>query len=145
VFGMLAVNAIYSGWLKAMPIADLMIVGFWGALYAAIVPAPWQVYLFIGAMTAIMHIFQIQQDRDVDAANHVSTTAVRIPRLATFAFVAFCLSIAYSLLAPLGPIWAATAAVPLALRLAIPDTSHAWMASRVYCGVALVALLRTLA
>ena len=144
VAAMLAVNALYSGWLKGIPIADLLIVGVWGAAYAAIIPAPWRLYVFVGAMTAIMHIFQIQQDRNVDARNHVSTTAVRVPHLATLAFAAFCVSIFFSLLGPLGPIWAATAAVPLVLRLAIRDTGRAWMASRVYCGIALLALLRTL-
>ncbi|MDJ0786998.1 MAG: UbiA family prenyltransferase [Myxococcota bacterium] len=144
VLAMLGVNSLYSFWLKGLPIADLLIVGVWGAFYAAIVPAPWRIYVFIGAMTAIMHIFQIQQDRDVDARNEVSTTAVRIPQLATVAFAVFCASIFFALLEPLGPIWASTAAIPLILRLGIGDTGHAWMASRVYCGVALLALLRTL-
>lgn len=142
---MLAVNAAYSQWLKGMPVVDVIIVGVWGAAYTAIVPASWRVYLFIGVMTALMHVFQIQGDRDVDAANRVSTSVVRLPRIVVPIMFAVCgILLAWGLSGPLGPVWAATGFLPLALRLVIRHTETAWTACRLYCGVALVALLSSL-
>ncbi|MHC5035566.1 MAG: UbiA family prenyltransferase, partial [Planctomycetota bacterium] len=66
VAAMIAINFTYSWWLKGVPIADLLVVWAWGATYTAIVAPPWLLCVTVGLMTAIMHVFQIREDRDVD-------------------------------------------------------------------------------
>ena len=141
VAAIFAVNVCYSWWLKGVPVADLLIVWAWGASYVAIVGPPWSVCVAVGLMTAIMHVFQIQEDRDVDAANHVVTTAVGWRHAAGGAVALLCAALYAVLIAPLGPWLALSAFVPLALQVLFADTAKAWMASRVYCGATVLAML----
>jgi 4-hydroxybenzoate polyprenyltransferase len=141
---MLGINFLYSWWGKGKPMLDLVVVGAWGASYAAIVASDARLCASVGLMTAMMHVFQMHEDRAVDAANEVSTTAVQLPHLITAALGALCAGLAAVLYEPLGPLAAASAFVPLGLRLGVADTGRAWMACRVYCGLALVAALWSL-
>lgn len=142
VTAMIAINFAYSWWLKGVPFADVVIVCVWGGTFTAIVTTSWSLCLAVGLMTGIMHVFQIQEDRDVDAANEVITTVVRSGgRAANGAIALLCLGLYSALLGPLGPIWAASAFIPLLLQRLCADTSSAWMASRIYCGIAVLASL----
>ena len=135
---MLTVNFLYSWWLKGVPALDLVAVVAWGASCAAIVSSSPVFCASVGVMTAMMHVFQMQQDRRVDAANEVSTTAVRLPHLVTLSLGALCAMLAAILYRPLGALGALSAFIPLGLRLLWTDTGRAWMACRVYCGFALL-------
>lgn len=141
VTAMIAINFCYSWWLKGVPFVDLVIVCVWGATFTAIVTTSWSLCLAVGLMTGIMHFFQIQEDHDVDAANQVMTTVVGSGRAANGAIAVLCIGLYFSLLDPLGPVWAASAFIPLMLQRVCTDTATAWMASRVYCGVAVLAVL----
>ena len=138
---MLGINFLYSWWGKGKPLLDLLVVGAWGASYAAIAASDARLCTIVGLMTAMMHVFQMHEDRAVDAVNEVSTTAVRLPHLATLSLGALCAGLAAALYEPLGPLVAASAFVPLGLRLSVSNTARAWMACRVYCGLALVLAL----
>lgn len=138
---MLGINFLYSWWGKGKPLLDLLVVGAWGASYAAIAASDARLCAIVGLMTAMMHLFQMHEDRDVDAVNEVSTTAVRLPHLATLSLGTLCAGLAAVLYEPLGPVLAATAFAPLGLRRLVSNTAGAWMACRVYCGLALVAAL----
>lgn len=141
VLSMLGINAVYSLWLKRVPVVDLVVVGLWGAAFVAIVAAPLWLCATVGAMTSLMHLFQIQQDHAVDAENRIDTTVVRLPGSAGIALALICASLAGLLAIPLGAPGALSAAVPVALRVSTPETGRAWMASRVYCGIVLFAAL----
>ena len=138
---MLGVNSLYSWWGKGRPGVDLVLVGVWGASYAAVVVSDAGLCLSVGLMTAMMHVFQMQQDRAVDAANDVTTTAVRLPHLTNVSLAGLCAGLAAALSGPLGLPGAASAFVPLGLRLGVHDTGRAWMACRVYCGITLLWVL----
>jgi len=138
---MIAINFSYSWWLKGVPFLDVVIVCAWGASFAAIVTPPWSLCLAVGLMTGIMHVFQIQEDRDIDAANQVMTTVVGSERAANGVIALLCGILYFALLDPLGPFWAASAFIPLLLQRVCVDTATAWMGSRIYCGIALVAVL----
>ena len=139
-----AVNALYSHLLKGQPILDLLVVGAWGGLYAALAAPPWRIALAVGLMTSVMHVFPTLVDRDVDAANHVRTTAVVSRYGATAALVLAGAALFVALLPLLGPALALSAFLPLALRLLVRRTGAAWMLSRLYCAVTLIAALRVL-
>ncbi len=138
------VNALYSRLLKGTPGVDLAVVGVWGFLYAGLVDPPWRIALLVGAMTAVMHVFQTLVDREVDAANRVTTTAVHSRGAALGGLAAGCAVLALVLLPLLGPAAALSGFAPLALALAVRRPGIAWMASRLYCAVALLAALRVL-
>ena len=141
VLALLCVNTAYSYTLKGVPLVDLVVVGVWGAAFAAIVSSEALWWAAVGAMTSIMHLFQIKQDHRVDAVNGITTTFVRLPNAATASLVAICVALGAALGQLTGALGALSAAIPLALYLAIPDTLRAWMACRAYCGVALAAAL----
>lgn len=141
VSAMIAINFGYSWLFKGVPYADVIIVCAWGAAFTAIVTPPWSMCLAVGLMTGIMHVFQIQEDRDVDAANRVMTTVVGSGRAANGVIALLCAGLYFALLDPLGPVWAASAFIPLLLQRVCTDTATAWMASRIYAGVAVLAVL----
>jgi 4-hydroxybenzoate polyprenyltransferase len=138
---MIAINFSYSWWLKGVPFADVVSVCAWGAAFVAIVTPAWSLCLAVGLMTGIMHVFQIQEDRDVDAANQVMTTAVGSGRAANGVIALLCAGLYLAFLDPLGPVLAASAFIPLLLQRLCADTATAWMASRIYCGVTVLAVL----
>ena len=116
-------------------------MGLWGCLYSAIVVPSWRVCVLVGVMTAVCHIFQALGDREVDAHNRVRTTAVFSPSVTTGALGIVC-GVLYLVLSPaLGALWSLSAFVPLALMLGLGATGAAWMLSRIYFGLALLAVL----
>jgi len=142
VAAMVAINFIYSWRLKGVPIADLFIVFAWGASYVASVTPPWSLWVAIGLMTGIMHVFQTQEDRDVDVANDVLTTVAGSARARYGAVALQCAGLYLALLGSLGPLLAASAFVPVLLQRLFVDNAKAWMASRIYCGIVVLAVLR---
>lgn len=138
---MIAINYAYSWWLKGVPVADIATVCAWGGVFVAIVGTPWPICAMVGLMTGIMHVFQIQEDRDVDAANDVRTTVVGSQRAAGRAVALLCAGLFLAQIAPLGALGAATAVTPLLLQRFCARTATAWMLSRVYCGLAVLAAL----
>jgi len=74
--------------------------------------------------------------------NDVVTTVVGSGGAAYGAVALLCAGLYLALLEPLGPLLAVSAFVPVLLQRTLADTAKAWMASRVYCGIALIAALR---
>jgi len=138
---MVAINFTYSWWLKGVPVADLVIVFAWGASYVAIVTPPWSLCIVVGLMTGIMHVFQAYEDRDVDIANNVATTVAGWARARSGAVALLCAGLYLALLGSLGPLLAVSAFLPVLLQRLFVDNAKAWMASRVYCGITVIAVL----
>lgn len=141
VAAIFAINMLYSLWVKGVPFADILLVGAWGGVYAALPDTPWRVCLLVGIMTTVSHVFQILVDRDVDARNDVHTTAVHSPRSVSAVLAGACVALYVALIGPLGPFWALSAGLPLGFHRLAPSVEAAWMLSRVYFGVALLAAL----
>jgi 4-hydroxybenzoate polyprenyltransferase len=140
VAGMLLVNLVYSRWAKGTPGLDLAVVALWGGLFTAIAAAPAGVCALVGALTVLMHAFQMQVDVDVDAGNAVRTTAVAARR--PLALVAgACLLVAGVVYFLLGPAAALTAAVPLAAQIGLRRPQAAWACSRAFAAVVLLLVL----
>lgn len=140
VLAVCAVNALYSNHLKGVPLADVAIVGLWGAFYSGIVAADWRICVLVGVMTAICHVYQILGDREVDELNRVRTTAVLSVPVTTTVLAGLCAILFVALLPSLG-VWSLSALAPLGLDLALGGTAAAWMLSRLYFGLTLVAVL----
>ena len=141
LLSLFAVNLLYSVRLKGVPFADVVLVGLWGSLYSALPGPPWRICALVGLMTGVCHVFQILGDRHVDAANRVRTTAVLSTRTTTAVLAGICGALFAALVPELGPGWALTAFMPLALHLAPASSGTAWMLSRVYFGLAILAVL----
>lgn len=141
VAAVFAINMLYSLRVKSLPFVDIAIVGVWGAVYAAIPDTPWRVCVLVGVMTSVSHIFQILVDRDVDARNDVHTTAVHSLRTTEAMLVGMCALLYALLLGPLGPFLALTAFLPFGSYLGLSRVGAAWMLSRAYFGLALLATL----
>ncbi len=141
VLSLVAVNTLYSMRLKGVPVADVCIVGVWGGCFSAVAAPAWELCVLVGIMTAIMQVFQMLVDRDVDAGNRVRTTAVASRRAATGVLAAACLALVLWLADEWRSPWALTALLPLALHLALGSTQAVWMLSRVYLAVLLIAVL----
>jgi 4-hydroxybenzoate polyprenyltransferase len=141
VISVFAINTVYSLWLKGVPVLDILVVSAWGAAYSAIADPPWRICLVVGIMTSICHIFQILSDREVDEGNRVQTTAVFSIRATTAMLAATCAVLFLVLSADLGPLWSLSAFVPLVLHLGISRYDTGWWLTRIYFGLALVAVL----
>jgi 4-hydroxybenzoate polyprenyltransferase len=132
-----AVNALYSRFFKGIPILDVVVVGLWGAAYAAIV-APLPLVVPVGAMTAACHVFQATGDRDADLRAGVTTTAAS-PRLALLALAISSAALVFGLRA-LG--WLALAgALPLVAGLVLRGSRSSWTASKIAFGAVWILLL----
>ena len=141
VAGTLGANVVYSAALKGVPVADVVWCGLWGALYACIVsdlPATW---LLVGLMTAVCHLFQALDDRDADAANAVTTTAVRSRVLSTVVLAVACLLLCMALRARFGDLWAVTGLIPLAIHLTGTAPRSGWLWTKAYFAVMWLAVL----
>jgi 4-hydroxybenzoate polyprenyltransferase len=126
------VNVVYSTMLKGVPVVDVAWCGLWGALYAAIVspsPAHW---VLVGLMTAICHLYQALDDRAADAANAITTTAVRSRTLSTAVLGVLSVLLFAALRAPFGDAWAATAFTPLAIYFACGSPRTGWLLTKAY-------------
>lgn len=138
---LMVVNAAYSLVIKGIPFFDIAVVGLWGALFAGLASAPLYLCAFVGVMTAIMHIYQISVDLEVDRSNEIRTTAVFGSGTTTSMLALTLVALYFVTLPRFGPLWSATAFLPLLFRLAIPRPTWGWAMSRGYCAVALLALL----
>jgi 4-hydroxybenzoate polyprenyltransferase len=135
VAGVLGANVAYSMIMKGLPVIDVVWCGLWGALYAAIVtPAP-ALWLLVGLMTAICHLYQALDDRETDAANAITTTAVRSPWLSTGMLAGLCALLYTALRPPFGPVWAWTAFAPLVIHFASSEARTGWLLTKGYFGV----------
>jgi len=141
VVALLALNVLYSVRLKGVPFVDVVAVGAWGGLYAAIASPPARLCVLVGVMTAIAHVFQVLEDRDVDAENGINTTAVLSLPATTLVLALLCATLASLLARELGWGWAATGLIPLALHLGFRPGAPAWLGSRGCFGLMLVAVL----
>ncbi|MEE8606057.1 MAG: UbiA family prenyltransferase [Nitrospiraceae bacterium] len=141
VLSVVVINLIYSLWLKGVPIVDILMVGAWGSAYSAVASPAWRICLLVGIMTSVTHIFQILSDYDADTTSRVRTTAVFSAWATTAMFAAACAALFLVLAAELGPAWALTAFVPLALHLGPISNGSAWWVSRIYFGLVLIVIL----
>ncbi|MEB2286371.1 MAG: hypothetical protein B6D46_09255 [Polyangiaceae bacterium UTPRO1] len=137
----MVVNAAYSTRLKGVPVADVVAVWAWGALYAAIVAPPFPFVFLIGVMTGICHLFQTLDDRAADAASGIATTAVRSSTLPRSVLAALTLVLFGSLHGLLGAAAAVTAVVPLAIYFAVADAGAGWLLVKAYFAAVWLALL----
>jgi len=137
VAALFLVNIAYSAVLKGKAGLDVLWVGLWGALYAMVPGAsvPVELLLLVGVMTSICHIFQILRDRDADDTNHIQTSAVASRWLPFAQLGVACAAMATVLWASLGPLAAASAFLPLALRLTLASNQAAWLTSKAYYAV----------
>jgi 4-hydroxybenzoate polyprenyltransferase len=141
VAGVMVVNLVYSTVLKGVPVVDVVWCGIWGALYAAIVePSPWLVGI-VGLMTAVCHLYQALDDRVADAANAITTTAVRSPALSRNVLVALSACLALALAPALGLVWALSAFTPLAIYFACARAHVGWLLTKAYFAVMWLAVL----
>lgn len=137
----MVVNVVYSTLLKGVPVVDVAWCGLWGLLYAAIIGGPPAILIFVGLMTAVCHLYQALDDRASDAANGITTTAVRSEALSRN--VLFVLSVlVFAVLRPaLGAGWALTAFTPLGLFFVAGNPRTGWLLTKVYFGVVWLYLL----
>ena len=92
-------------------------------------------------MTSVCHLYQTLDDRTSDAANGITTTAVRSATLSRNVLVALALLLFVVLRAPLGLAWALTAFTPVALYAAFGRPRTGWLLTKVYFGVVWLYLL----
>ena len=141
VTGVMFVNVVYSTVLKGVPVIDVVWCGLWGALYAAIADAtPWLMVL-VGLMTAVCHLYQALDDRVSDAANAITTTAVRSPALSRNVLVGLSVLLFVTLRPTLGGVWALSAFTPLAIFFACDRPHVGWLLTKVYFGVMWLSVL----
>lgn len=141
VVAAMIVNLVYSFWLKGVPVVDVVWCGVWGAAYAAIVSSsPW-VWAMVGLMTAVCHLYQALDDRLADAANAITTTAVRSPGLSTAVLVALSILLFGVLRLPLGNAGALSAFTPLAIYFISGSARTGWLLTKLYFGVVWLYLL----
>ena len=141
VAGVMLVNVVYSTVLKGVPVIDVIWCGLWGALYAAIVESSGWLILLVGLMTAVCHLYQALDDRVADAANAITTTAVRSPTLSRNVLVALSMLLALTLFPTLGGVWALTAFSPVAIFFACDRPHVGWLLTKAYFGVMWLAVL----
>ncbi len=144
LIALFAVNIIYSLWLKAFLIGDLLIVILWGGLFALLAgPSNAILATITGLMTGMAHIFQMKTDQPYDQANNVQTTAVRFPAVIPALFAALCLTTGILLNRQLNLWWGLSAALPLFFYLVGSNLSLAWHAARLYFFICWIMLLNT--
>jgi 4-hydroxybenzoate polyprenyltransferase len=131
----LVVNLIYSFALKGVPVVDVVWCGLWGAAYAAIVTAAPMPLAAVGLMTAVCHLYQALDDRVTDAANSITTTAVRSASLSRLILCALSVALGVVLYQILGPVWALTAAAPILIYAACPTAHTGWLVTKAYFAI----------
>ena len=139
--GTMAVNVVYSMALKGVPIVDVAWCGLWGALYASIVSATPALWVLVGFMTAICHLYQALDDRAADAANAITTTAVRSRTLSTAVLAALSVLLFEALRTPFGDAWAASAFAPLAIYFVCGNARTGWLLTKAYFAVMWLSVL----
>jgi 4-hydroxybenzoate polyprenyltransferase len=141
VVAVMLANLAYSAVFKGIPVLDVAWCGIWGGLYACIVGAPTSLLLLVVLMTAVCHLYQALGDRTADAANAITTTAVRSRVLSASVLVALSVLLAVVLQPALGVGLALTAFVPLVLFFAVADPGAGWLLTKLYFGVVWLTLL----
>jgi len=141
VAAVLAANVVYSLAFKGMPVMDVAWCSLWGASYAAIVTPHPALWLLVGLMTAICHLYQALDDRQADAANAITTTAVRSPMLSAAVLAALCVSLVVTLRPAFGAVWAWTALLPLGIHFAVREARIGWLLTKAYFGIMWLAVL----
>ena len=137
----LAANVVYSLAFKGMPVVDVIWCGLWGASYAAIVTPHPALWLIVGLMTAVCHLYQALDDRRADAANAITTTAVRSPVLSAGVLAALCFSLVITLRPTFGAAWAWTALLPFGIYFACREARTGWLLTKAYFGIMWLAVL----
>lgn len=135
IAAVMVVNVVYSTRLKGVPVADVAAVWLWGLVYAAIVSSDVRLVFLVGLMTAVCHLFQALDDREPDAANGIETTAVRSATLARDVLLVLTLLLAATVWAPLGPLGAVSAGVPLAIFFVVRNAGAGWLLTKAYFAV----------
>lgn len=135
----LSVNALYSFALKGVPIVDVVMVGVWGAAYAALVE-PGGVLLAVGAMTAASHVFQAMGDREADLRSGVVTSAAS-RRLGMAMLAGSCFFLVIGLRPIVGLPISLLGLAPLVAVLAVRRSYLAWLASKLTFGLAWLVVL----
>jgi len=143
VAAVMIVNVVYSTLLKGVPVADVATVFVWGLLYASIVDPASSLIVLVGLMTGVCHLFQALDDRGPDAANGITTTAVRSTTLSRNVLIALSVLCVVVLWAPLGAFGALTAFTPLAIFFLVRDAGTGWLLTKGYFGLMWLALLWT--
>jgi 4-hydroxybenzoate polyprenyltransferase len=141
VTGVMIVNVVYSTRLKGVPVVDVIWCGLWGALYAAIVARSVWLVVLVGVMTSVCHLYQTLDDRASDAANAITTTAVRSPALSTSVLAALSALLFVVLQPVLGSAWALTAFTPVAIYFLCDSPFVGWLLTKVYFGVMWLSVL----
>jgi 4-hydroxybenzoate polyprenyltransferase len=141
VAAVMIVNVVYSTMLKGVPVADVVAVAVWGALYASIVGAAPTLVVVVGLMTAICHVFQVLDDREPDAANGIVTTAVRSATLSRDVLIVLSIALVVMVLPPFGRAGALTAMTPVAIYFLIGNPGTGWLLTKAYFAVMWLALL----
>ncbi len=136
----MVVNVVYSTILKGVPVVDVVGAALGGALCRHRGAAPTLVVL-VGLMTAVCHLYQALDDREPDAANAITTTAVRSPTLSRNVLVALSAALVVMVLPPFGRVGALTAFTPLAIYFVCDNPGTGWLLTKAYFGVMWLALL----
>lgn len=139
--GVMVVNLVYSVALKGVPVIDVIWCGVWGGVYAAIVTGAPLPLALVGVMTGVCHLYQALDDRTSDAANSITTTAVRSMALSRNVLVGLSIALAAVLFPLLGPLWAASAAAPIVIYAATPTAHTGWLLTKVYFGLVWLSVL----
>ena len=91
-----AINFLYSHKVKSIPLADIVIVSFWGGLYICLSGYfRWEISLAAGLMVGIAHFFQVITDKDSDQKNSVSTSAVVLIGWENLLLFILCMALAF--------------------------------------------------
>jgi 4-hydroxybenzoate polyprenyltransferase len=143
VGGVMLVNLVYSVVLKGVPVLDVAWCGLWGTLYAAIVGPPLSLAVLVGVITSVCHLYQTLDDRAVDAANGITTTAVRSLALSRNVLAALCVLLFVALRPALGAAWALSAFTPLLFFFAVGSPLTGWLLTKAYFAVVWLAVLGT--
>lgn len=143
IISILLMNALYSGYLKKVPVIDVIWIALFGAVYVAIleVPLDYRIFVLVGVMTGISHIYQALGDRSVDRQNEVRTTAVFSPNVASGLLLGFCAVLFLVLEHFFGLPIGLTALLPYGLHRAMADSRRVWLLSKIYFAIIWLSLL----
>jgi 4-hydroxybenzoate polyprenyltransferase len=131
----MVVNVVYSTVLKGVPVVDVAWCGLWGALYAAIVSPSPDLWVLVGLMTAICHLYQALDDRAADAANAITTTAVRSRTLSTVVLATLSVLLFATLRPTFGDAGALSAFMPLGIYFLCGSPRAGWLLTKGYFAV----------
>lgn len=139
---LIIVNWLYSYKFKSMPGIDILSVILWGGLFASIAGS-FQLHLFIivGIMTGIAHIYQIITDREADEKANIRTSIVVFPQLHKYVILFYCLILGTYIYMYIGLIWSISCLIPLAIYLLSKNISLSWYVSRFYFLICFIKLL----